>query len=604
MSRANRPPAILALEDGSVFHGYGFGAEGETFGEVVFNTALSGYQEVLDRPVVPRPDPGHDRARDGERRRESRGRRGPAPALFAGFAVRALSPVVSSWRARRSLSDALAEQGDLVAIADIDTRAVTRKLRTAGSQRGAISTTARDPQELVERVRQSPTLDGRDLVREVTCAERYTWEQPSWQPADRKAEIPPAELHIVAYDYGIKRNILARLRDFGCRVTVLPAATPGLEALALGADGYFLSNGPGDPAAVTYAAEAARTLVHSGKPVFGICLGHQILGLALGGSTYKLRYGHHGANHPVKDLATGKVEITSQNHGFAVDVDSLAGKATLTHVNLNDHTVEGMCLDDRPVFSVQYHPEASPGPHDASYLFERFVSMIRGEPFMRAETAQRSELEAALDALIERFGAGEHEAEVVHARGEYDERTGKVFDDDGALFEVRTNAFLEWYVVERPLSKAGVPPVVIALREAGPGDGSESDLSVAWRAWATSHRSLFTVEDLDDGRVRLRDIFGGACFAVDERRRFFGVTPRDIVEARLMGFRGHVRFGRTFCFHPGEVHDKIDAHVRHILADGGTRADAVDFIATLRVRMERSRHIAPERIYDVAPRTK
>ena len=197
-------------------------------------------------------------------------------------------------------------------------------------------------------------------------------------PGERAGRtVPPADLHVVAYDFGIKRNILHKLRDLGCRVTVVPAATRGADALALGADGYFLSNGPGDPAALDYAADAARVLVASGKPVFGICLGHQILGLALGGKTYKLRFGHHGANHPVMDLGTGKVEITSQNHGFAVDVDSLAGKATLTHVNLNDRTVEGMRLEGRPVFSVQYHPESSPGPHDAAYLFGRFAKLMR-----------------------------------------------------------------------------------------------------------------------------------------------------------------------------------------------------------------------------------
>jgi carbamoyl-phosphate synthase small subunit len=220
-------------------------------------------------------------------------------------------------------------------------------------------------------------MEGRDLVVEVSTRERYTWDKPTWTPPGVTRELPPVDLHVVAYDFGIKRNILACLRDLGCKTTVVPATTTAAEALALDADGYFLSNGPGDPAALPYAAEAARGLVDSGKPVFGICLGHQILGHALGGTTYKLRFGHHGANHPVKELDSGRVEITSQNHGFAVDVDSLRGKATLTHVNLNDNTVEGMRLDDRPVFSVQYHPEASPGPHDASYLFRRFVDTIR-----------------------------------------------------------------------------------------------------------------------------------------------------------------------------------------------------------------------------------
>jgi carbamoyl-phosphate synthase small subunit len=367
--------ALLALEDGTVLRGVGFGASGETFGEVVFNTAITGYQEVLTDPsyrgqivVMTAPEMGNVGTNHED---EEAGR-----PHCAGFVVRALSPVVSSWRAEQSLPGYLERHG-LVGVTDVDTRAVTRKLREGGAQRGAISTVTLDPEELLARVRRSPGLEGRDLVREVTCAAPYEWDQPSWRAPDEKKQAPPADLHVVAYDYGIKRNILAMLRDVGCRTTVLPAATPAREALALDADGYFLSNGPGDPAAVDYAVEATRELVASGKPVFGICLGHQILGLALGGKTYKLRFGHHGANHPVKDLATGKVEITSQNHGFAVDVASLEGKATLTHVNLNDMTVEGMRLEGRPVFSVQYHPEASPGPHDAQYLFGRFLELMK-----------------------------------------------------------------------------------------------------------------------------------------------------------------------------------------------------------------------------------
>jgi carbamoyl-phosphate synthase small subunit len=368
--------ALLALEDGTVIRGLGFGAEGESFGEVVFNTAITGYQEVLTDPsyrgqivVMTAPEIGNV----GVNREDEEAAR----PYCAGFVVRALSPAVSSWRAERTLEGYLAAHA-LPGIADVDTRAVTRRLREGGAQRGAISTVTLDGDELVARVRRSPGLEGRDLVREVTCAQPYQWDRPTWAPPDEPRAVPPADLHVVAYDYGIKRNILAMLRDLGCRTTVLPAHTPAREALALRADGYFLSNGPGDPAAVGYAAEAARELVASGKPLFGICLGHQILGLALGGSTYKLRFGHHGANHPVKELATGMVEITSQNHGFAVDVASLEGMATLTHVNLNDSTVEGMRLEGKPVFSVQYHPEASPGPHDAAYLFGRFVSLMRG----------------------------------------------------------------------------------------------------------------------------------------------------------------------------------------------------------------------------------
>jgi carbamoyl-phosphate synthase small subunit len=273
----------------------------------------------------------------------------------------------------------LAEAG-VPGIAGVDTRAITQKLRDQGAMRGIITATPVDKLSdaaLVERVRRSPGLEGRDLVREVTAPAMYTWDEGSWRHAeDGLGARRPRDKHVVAYDFGIKRNILRMLVDAGCRVTVVPATTPAADVLALRPDGVFLSNGPGDPAAVTYAAEACRAIVDKKVPLFGICLGHQILGLALGGTTYKLKFGHHGANCPVMDLSTRKVEITSQNHGFAVDVDSLRGKAELSHVNLNDNTVEGMRLGDRPAFSVQYHPEASPGPHDASYLFDRFMTLI------------------------------------------------------------------------------------------------------------------------------------------------------------------------------------------------------------------------------------
>jgi len=375
----HRPPAWLALEDGSVYRGVSAGAPGETFGEVVFNTSMTGYQEVLTDPsyrgqivLMTAPEIGNVgvNPEDDE---------APRPAC-AGLVTRDASPFVSSWRARRSLGELLAEHR-LPAVSEIDTRAVTRRLRLGGAMRGAISTEVTDPQELVEKVRRSPGLVGRDLVREVTCEAPYEWDEPGWVPPEERArrQVPPADLHVVAYDFGMKQSILRRLRDVGCRVTVVPAPTPAYKVLALDPDGFFLSNGPGDPAAVGYAVEAVGGLLAGGKPIFGICLGHQILGLALGGTTYKLRFGHHGANHPVRDLATGKVEITSQNHGFAVDVGSLAGRATLTHLNLNDRTVEGMRLEERPVFSVQYHPEASPGPHDSSYLFGRFAALLRGE---------------------------------------------------------------------------------------------------------------------------------------------------------------------------------------------------------------------------------
>jgi carbamoyl-phosphate synthase small subunit len=377
---AASPVARLALEDGTVLRGRGFGARGDRFGEVVFNTAITGYQEVLTDPsyrgqivAMTAPEIGNV----GVNREDEESAR----AWLSGFVVRELSPVVSSWRAERTL-DAWLEAEGVVGIAGVDTRALTRRLRTVGMLRGLVSTddpAAVSDAELVERVRRSPGLDGRDLVREVTCAAPYTWDKRSWRHADQGPRPAPASTqthHVVAYDFGVKRNILCSLVDAGCRVTVVPASTTAAEALALRPDGIFLSNGPGDPAAVGYAAEATQKLLDSGLPIFGICLGHQILGLALGGSTYKLRFGHHGANQPVMDLATRKVEITAQNHGYAVDVESLRGKATLSHVNLNDDTVEGITLDGRPVFSVQYHPEAAPGPHDARYLFDRFVALM------------------------------------------------------------------------------------------------------------------------------------------------------------------------------------------------------------------------------------
>ncbi len=369
--------ARLALEDGTVAAGSSFGATVDGAGEVVFNTALSGYQEVVTDPsyrgqvVVMTATQIGNVGWNPEDLESSR-------AWLSGFVVRELSPVVSNWRSRTRLEEALAEAG-VAGICGVDTRTLTRRLRDGGAMRGLITSESRanlDDRELVERVRKTPGLEGRDLVREVTSVAPYGWDEPSWAWGSLSTTPPPAGRHVVAYDFGIKRNILRRLVDSGFRVTVVPAATSAAEALALNPDGVFLSNGPGDPAAVPYAAEACRQIVARGVPLFGICLGHQILGLALGGTTYKLKFGHHGANQPVKDLATGKVEITSQNHGFAVDVASLAGRAQLSHVNLNDGTVEGMRLADQPAFSVQYHPEASPGPHDAAYLFDRFARLM------------------------------------------------------------------------------------------------------------------------------------------------------------------------------------------------------------------------------------
>jgi len=293
----------------------------------------------------------------------------------AGFVVRDLSPRVSNWRASGSLGALMAEHG-VAGITGIDTRAVTRRIRISGAQRAIITRNVADPAAAVARAKAHPSLEGRDLVKDVTCAQPYEWTEGLWQPPNSSYQPPPARHHVVAYDYGIKRGILRRLRGSGCKVTVVPAQTPARDVMSMKPDGIFLSNGPGDPAAVEYAIESARELVKTGTPTFGICLGHQILGLALGGKTYKLKFGHHGANHPVMDLGTQKVEITSQNHGFAVDVDSLEGKAVLSHVSLNDKTVEGMRHGSLPVFSVQYHPEASPGPNDATYLFDRFLKLM------------------------------------------------------------------------------------------------------------------------------------------------------------------------------------------------------------------------------------
>jgi carbamoyl-phosphate synthase small subunit len=370
-------PALLVLESGRVFAGRRFGSDGERFAEVVFNTSLTGYQEILSDPsyagqivVMTAVEIGNTgvTAEDLESSR---------PAC-AGMVVRELSPVSSNWRSQGDLAGFMREHG-LVGLTDVDTRALTRALRDDGAMRGVIADPTDDIAALLARVKSSPVMTGRDLVPEVSCRAQYTWDQPSWQPADHHRDLPAAELHVVAYDFGIKRNILRDLRDVGCRVTVVPATTPAAEALALSPDGLFLSNGPGDPAAVSYGIETTRALVDSGKPVFGICLGHQILALALGARTVKLPFGHHGGNHPVMELATRKVEITSQNHGFAVVEDGLPSAVECTHRSLYDQTVEGIRLRDRPVWGVQYHPEASPGPHDAAHLFGRFVASMRGE---------------------------------------------------------------------------------------------------------------------------------------------------------------------------------------------------------------------------------
>jgi carbamoyl-phosphate synthase small subunit len=366
-------PAVLALADGTVFRGSSFGAEGETAGEVVFNTSMTGYQEILTDPsyrgqlvCMTYTEIGNVgvNPEDVESRRP----------FVEGFIVKEYWAEPSNWRSHESLGDYLHRFG-IVGISGIDTRALVRHLRTVGAQTGVISTRDLDPGRLVRKAKDHPTLLGRDLVRDVSCVEPYDWHQGRWR-LDHGYETPKhADRFVVAYDYGIKWNILRNLAAAGCRVRVVPASTPAEDVLEMHPSGIFLSNGPGDPDAVTYAVDNVAKLVGR-KPLFGICLGHQILGLALGGKTYKLKFGHHGGNQPVMDLTTRKVEITAQNHGFAVDVDSLKGLAELTHVNLNDKTVEGLRVPSRQAFSVQYHPEASPGPHDASYLFQRFMKLI------------------------------------------------------------------------------------------------------------------------------------------------------------------------------------------------------------------------------------
>ena len=364
--------ATLALENGIWYEGESAGAAGETGGEVVFNTSLTGYQEILTDPsyagqivAMTAPEIGNYGIAPDDA--ESR-----APQV-AGFIVRDESPVASNWRASGTLREYLQRHG-IVAISDIDTRALTRVLRSSGVMRGMIATGDRDPRELVERTRALPQMEGSDLVVGVTCDAPFDWSPaPSDEfapPPERRAGRP---LKIAAYDFGMKWNILRRFTAHGCDVRVYPATTPAATLLADNPDGVFLSNGPGDPAVLTYAIDNAKALVASDVPVFGICLGHQILSLALGGQTYKLKFGHRGANHPVKELETGKIEITSQNHGFAVDPESLPADVKVTHVNLYDGTVEGLRHETKPVFCVQYHPEAAPGPHDADYLFRQFL---------------------------------------------------------------------------------------------------------------------------------------------------------------------------------------------------------------------------------------
>lgn len=368
-----RTKALLLLEDGTLFRGYAFAGQGRTLGEVVFNTSMTGYQEVLTDPsykgqIVAMTYPLTGTYGINDEDMES------AAIQVEGFIVKEYQECASNWRSKRTLADFLNEYGK-IGIEGIDTRALTRHIRVVGAMRGIIATDTDDPKKLLEEVQAFPTLNGIDMVQYVTCKKPYRWLNGAQTGAPAWSQGNPG-FRVAAIDCGVKYNILRLLEQSGCQVAVFPATSSAEEILASEPDGIFLSNGPGDPAAVHYVIDTVRNLLGK-KPIFGICLGHQILGLALGGETFKLKFGHRGANQPVKDLTTGKVEITSQNHGYCVNPESLRrASVKLTHINLNDNTCEGLEHLDIPAFSVQYHPEASPGPHDASYLFERFVRLM------------------------------------------------------------------------------------------------------------------------------------------------------------------------------------------------------------------------------------
>ena len=368
-------PAILVLADGSVFHGTSIGATGHTIGEVVFNTAMTGYQEILTDPSYFRqivtltyPHIGNTGANVEDL--ESNG------VYAAGLIIRDLPILHSNFRSNQSLSDYLKEN-NVVAIADIDTRRLTRILRDKGAQAGCIMSGNIDEKKALELALSFGSMAGKDLAQEVTTKETYQWTQGEWQLGTGYVETTAPEFNIVAYDFGVKRNILRMLAQRGCRITVVPAKTPAKDVLALNPDGIFLSNGPGDPEPCDYAIAAIKEILATKKPVFGICLGHQLLGLASGGKTKKMAFGHHGANHPVQDLNTQQVMITSQNHGFEVDEHSLPANVRVTHRSLFDNSVQGIELTDQVAYSFQGHPEASPGPHDVAYLFDKFIDAMR-----------------------------------------------------------------------------------------------------------------------------------------------------------------------------------------------------------------------------------
>lgn len=369
-------PAILALADGSIFRGIAIGAEGHSVGEVVFNTAMTGYQEILTDPSYARqlvtltyPHIGNTGVNDEDEE---------ASEIWAsGLIIRDLPMLASNFRSQQSLSDYLKAR-NICGIADIDTRRLTRILRDKGAQNGCLMAGDIDEAKALELAKGFAGLKGMDLAKEVTTAESYAWREGTWQLGKGHPTLDDAELpfNVVAYDFGVKRNILRMLTDRGCRLTVVPAKTPAADVLAMKPDGVFLSNGPGDPEPCDYAIEAIREIVETGTPVYGICLGHQLLALASGAKTLKMKFGHHGANHPVQDLKTGVVHITSQNHGFAVDEDSLPNNLKATHKSLFDGSLQGVHRTDKPAFSFQGHPEASPGPHDIAPLFDHFIALM------------------------------------------------------------------------------------------------------------------------------------------------------------------------------------------------------------------------------------